>query len=319
MARRGKLFLRKRALFQTSLFLLCTTESVVNGRFSDDPDLPSFSHRPSLHTARSSTRAAMVRPETDRWDDTNGDVSFSISTGSNIALADRLAAIAEESKENEFLDRLLAAENETNTLVTKVQTPSLDWTIFQTSGLILIAGILVANNALPFWQDLSSSLSTVLSLSWLPMMWMRPSAATTRTFPLADLLVYVHVVAKPQTILYIKEHVWPNTVATLRKIAVAELWRRFWKVTYKQLSCIFDHSVFQSSSESSTNSGLTESNAWHGPRWLVDGHSFLLTTMQKKTQKILETTVQKHLYASIATVLDSTAHTIRSQVLSIHP
>lgn len=228
----------------------------------------------------------------------------------NMSLADRFAMIV-DSPNKEFTERLTVAVNDNEMALSIGQTKPQRNNVIGNIGIIGLIGVgtLILSDPTamaPFLNDLNKAVSSVLSISWLPWMWMRPR--TARNFLLADLIVYLHVFGRSDTVAYLRDHLWPTTLATVRKLFIAEIWNVFWSgAIYKPIGRLFPKPKNSDNEDEPSAEGVV-------PEWLQGGHEFLFKTMFKGTRKIFQSAIQKHIETFLINVAENAGEVLQDGV-----
>lgn len=280
----------------TAILLFLFTLSLASntsGGTPNDTELPSFARGrfPVKSTTHSARKAQKVRPDTEYPSlDLGGFVTDQLSSLPN----------------NEFVERLrLATRTENDRSVYKNIKPRQSMVkslLFSSALLLLAVSLLSPTKSLQLTSEIWDAVISVLSVSWLPFMWLRRPIKET----IVESLIYFKVLCQPEVFEFFHDKVIPKTLATFRKMLVAELWGRFWIIATDQVQSMFG----TSSSTASTTDPTQKSTAV----WLIDeGHKFLVGTVQRGAKKIIQSTVQNHLQASLWSLFRFGTDTLRSQ------
>ena len=218
-----------------------------------------------------------------REEDNSGSLWFpvasrrtaTVSAPAMMSLSERLDSLLGDDAEcSDFRERLVAEEQQTLAEAQKPQTNNYLWQTASTALLLVLTTSLITSTpGGVMWKDLTLVFSSITSVMWLPLLWIRP-----RHF-WQDFLSYLQVFGNRQTVLYIKDRVLPLTAVTLRKMILAEMWTRFWSRVFASVE-----THFRSSSDDDDND---------------KSRSFLVTSIRKGMRSLFKSSMQKHLQAGI--------------------
>ena len=257
----------------------------------------------------SSSKLSLLRPST-RAAQPKEHVSFSLDTPSitKTSLSDRFKSlpVSQDSEAvNDFKKRLLEQEQAeleaslmSNTASSAQNNETFLWkTAAAALFLIAASNMIATGTATAFLSELSKTSMSILSVLWIPVLWINPSSSPTRI--VQDMLNYVQLFGNLQTISYIKEKALPFTVSTLKKMIVAELWTVFWAETFKQVGRV----VQSARGDLQLRKGdQDESSLISIPRWLANGMVFFEKSIRKGMRNLVKGSLQKYLQASVTAV-----------------
>jgi len=118
-------------------------------------------------------------------------------------------------------------------------------------------------------QSILEALKTVLSIAWIPILWIRPTHFWEDSFS------YLQAILRSQPAQLFGEIVSSCTLETLRKMVVTTLWTRAWNRLFKDMSAWWDDE---------------SSNRKPHP---------MVSALRKKMRSILKSAVQKQMHAVI--------------------
>jgi hypothetical protein len=151
------------------------------------------------------------------------------------------------------------------------------------SALMVLATVLVELDWRELFGDLNRASSVLLSIAWLPLLWVSPGrVASAGGGPaLETLVVYLLAVLRPSFLV----HVWndvlvPHTIPTLKNMVVREGWSILWKSLFAPVMPQLPR----------------DASGWAAV------HVFVLQAVHRGALKLFTSNLQRHLQSSLASV-----------------
>lgn len=222
--------------------------------------------------------------------------SLSLLQRETPSLADKLQDLGVDST-SEFAQRL---QRQSEPQASSCPTPSSanTWRLFdywEISPLLLVIAAAICISPATTLADWSTAWSSVTQLLWLPW-WKHKEWGTS-------LLLMTHVVQQEQVWTFVRE-TWPTVQSTFSKVVKAELWNRFWSVTWKQAGRLW--SAKNASREKNHSGPRVEV-----PPWMTKSHSFLVTAVEKAARKAFQVVIQKRLESTFWDLLELAGDSVR--------
>jgi hypothetical protein len=168
----------------------------------------------------------------------------------------------------------------------------------KSSVLLVLAAVVFELDWGRLLGDLNQAASVVLSIAWLPLLWMRPGGRDSDSGgegpALETLVVYLLAVLRPSFLV----HVWndvllPHTIPTLRQMVVREGWSLLWKAMLLP--------VLPQLPKNSTG-------------WAAV-HVFVLQSIHKGTMKLFTSNIQRHVQSSFVSAIQKVVQLVQTAVL----
>jgi hypothetical protein len=248
---------------------------------------------------------------------------------SSSRLSDRYAALwnnvgrssnpIADQESRDFLERLRAAEqegeeNERRALEQAMQpqdacharhagilsAPLPEWArqSLKTSVLLVLTAVVFELDWGRLLGDLNQASSVVLSIAWLPLLWMRPGGRDSDSGgegpALETLVVYLLAVLRPSFLVRVWNDVLlPHTIPTLRQMVIREGWSLLWKGLLLP--------VLPQLPKNSTG-------------WAAV-HVFVLQSIHRGTMKLFTSNIQRHVQSSFVKAGQKAVQLVQTAVL----
>lgn len=242
---------------------------------------------PRLSRARRSTQVAHARPLA---------IPDPPSLSLNVTLTEKLTMLDDGRVSSDFVTRLSQEQASQQGLV----APQPDgqarffWTALGSTTALLLVGEVLQNGSISsLMAELKSAGQTALAVGYVP--WLLALLVWPRKFLLEGSFLYLAI--KPSTLVWIGEHLVPQTLPVLQKMLAAEFWSYFWKAIGAQVGVYFSHESVH----------RVESSGW---RWLDRCYAILTGVIARQTQKLFMTTLQKQMEVSGSALWELAAKSI---------